>query len=285
MHLNSFIGLRFEILKSLLCLNLKKYINRGMDIDIWLIVLATLGSFLAGFIDAVIGGGGLIQVPILLILFPQFPHTSIIATNRMSSIAGTLVAARQYIKKIKINYGFIAIAGVLSGIASYMGTFVMKAIPNETFKTILFVIIGLLTLYTVLRKSMGLVDVSEKNKHKHVIFAFIGIVLGLYNGVIGPGTGTLLVFALVQFIGFNFLMSSAYAKLINAISDGSSLIAFLMQGAVVFTVAIPMLIANMCGAYLGSRMAIQNGNKFIRVFFIIVMVLLLGKLAFDIWFS
>jgi hypothetical protein len=256
-----------------------------MDIDIWLVVLATLGSFLAGFIDAVIGGGGLIQVPILLILFPQLPHTSIIATNRMSSIAGTLVAARQYIKKIRINYTFIAIAGILSGIASYLGTFVMKAIPNETFKTILFIIIGLLTIYTILRKSMGLVDISEKNKHKHLIFAAIGIVLGLYNGIIGPGTGTLLVFALVQFVGFNFLKASAYAKLINAIADGSSLIAFLIQGAIVFTLAIPMLLANMGGAYIGSKMAIQNGNKFIRIFFIIVMILLLGKLAYDIWYK
>lgn len=255
-----------------------------MEIDIWLIMLATAGSFVAGFIDAIIGGGGLIQVPILLILFPQLPHTSIIATNRMSSIAGTLVAARQYIKKIQVNYKFVAIAGLLSGIASYTGTFVMKAIPNDTFKTILFIIIALLTIYTIFRKKMGLVDVSENNKRKNFIFATIGIVLGLYNGIIGPGTGTLLVFALVQFVGFNFLKGSAYAKLINAIADGSSLIAFSVQGAIVFTLAIPMLLANMGGAYIGSKLAIQNGNKFIRIFFITVMVLLLGRLAYDIWF-
>ncbi len=256
-----------------------------MSTETWLIIFAILGSFVAGFIDAIIGGGGLIQVPILLILFPNLPHTSIIATNRASSIAGTLVAARQYIKKIKINYKFIVIAGIGSGIASYTGTFIMRAIPNDTFKTILFVIISLLTIYSIAKKQLGLTDTSEQKDNLPFLFAAIGILLGLYNGIIGPGTGTLLVFALVRFVGLNFLKASAYAKLINAIADGSSLIAFLLQGAIVFSLAIPMMISNMCGAYLGSKLALQNGNRFVKLFFISVMILLLLKLAFDIWYK
>lgn len=254
-----------------------------MNIDIWLIILATLGSFFAGFIDAVVGGGGLIQVPLLFILFPTMPHTNIIATNRASSIAGTIVAARQYLKIIKINFRYVIIAGVLSGAASFLGTFVMKSIPTETFKTVLFFIIAVLAIYTIVKKQMGLVDTSDKVKHQALFFALIGITIGLYNGIIGPGTGTLLVFALVQFIGLNFLKGSAYAKIINAIADGSSLIAFLFQGAIIFSLALPMLLANMAGAYLGSKVAIQNGNKFIRVFFVIVMLLLLGRLAYDLY--
>jgi uncharacterized membrane protein YfcA len=124
--------------------------------------------------------------------------------------------------------------------------------------------------------------VSVNSNKLYFLFAVIGIVLGLYNGTIGPGTGTLLVFSLVQFIGFNFLKASTYAKVINAIADGASLVAFLLQGAVLFTLAIPMLLANMLGAYVGSKMAIQKGNAFIRIFFIGVMILLLSKLGWDI---
>jgi uncharacterized protein len=251
--------------------------------DFWLIALATIGSFFAGFVDAVIGGGGLIQVPLLFILFPNTLHTNIIATNRFASIAGTIVAARHYLKSIKVNYTFIAIAGITTAIASYSGTFLMHKIPVHIFKPVLFFLIAALTIYTIFKKEIGQVEKVSVNSNKlYFLFAVIGIVLGLYNGTIGPGTGTLLVFSLVQFIGFNFLKASTYAKVINAIADGASLVAFLLQGAVLFTLAIPMLLANMLGAYVGSKMAIQKGNAFIRIFFFGVMILLLSKLGWDI---
>ncbi len=252
--------------------------------DFWLIVFATLASFFAGFVDAVIGGGGLIQVPVLFILFPNTLHNNIIATNRFASIAGTIVAARHYLKTITVNYTFIAIAGVSTAIASYAGTFLMNKIPVTIFKPILFFLIAALTIYTIFKKEIGQIEKVQPNKNKlYFLFAAIGIVLGLYNGTIGPGTGTLLVFSLVQFVGFSFLKASAYAKVINTIADGASLIAFLLQGAVLFTLAIPMLLSNMLGAYVGSKMAIKKGNEFIRIFFILVMILLLGKLGWDIF--
>jgi uncharacterized protein len=254
--------------------------------EFWIIALATIGSFFAGFIDAVVGGGGLIQVPLLFILFPNMMHTNIIATNRFASIGGTIVAARHYMKSIKVNYRFILIAGVLSAIASYSGTYLMHEIPLHVFKPVLFVLITLLTLYTFFKKEIGQREKPLPHTRKlYFLFAAIGIVLGLYNGTIGPGTGTLLVFALVQFVGFNFLKASAYAKVINAIADGASLIAFFLQKAVLFHIALPMMAANMLGAYVGSKMAIKNGNAFIRLFFIVVMILLLGKLGWDIWKS
>jgi uncharacterized protein len=254
--------------------------------EFWIIAIATIGSFFAGFIDAVVGGGGLIQVPLLFILFPNMMHTNIIATNRFASIGGTMVAARHYLKTVKVNYKYILIAGVFTAFASYGGTYLMHEIPLRVFKPVLFFLILLLTLYTFFKKEMGQVEKSQANTNKsYFLFAAIGIVLGLYNGTIGPGTGTLLVFALVHFVGFNFLKASAYAKVINAIADGASLIAFFLQKAVMFHIAIPMLAANMLGAYVGSKMAIKNGNAFIRLFFIVVMILLLGKLGWDIWKS
>ncbi len=252
--------------------------------EIWLIVIATIGSFFAGFIDAVVGGGGLIQVPLLFILFPGLPHTSVIATNRMASVAGTIVAAQSYTRKIKISSKNIIMAGIFATVASFGGTFLMKEFPTTIFKPVmLFVIIGL-TCYTFLKKEMGHTELLKyKNRQLYMAFAMVGLVLGLYNGVIGPGTGTLLVFALVQVIGFNFLNASANAKVINAIADLASLIAFLLQNAVVFKVALPMMASNMLGAYIGSHMAIKKGNGFIRVLFIIILTILIVRFGWDVF--
>ncbi|MEQ1554485.1 MAG: TSUP family transporter [Ferruginibacter sp.] len=249
-------------------------------IEFWLFFFLIIGAFCAGFIDAVVGGGGLIQVPLLFVLFPNMPHTNVIASNRFASIGGTVVAARHYLKTVKVNYKYIFIAGLLTAIASYAGTYLMKSIPLYIFKRILFV---LLTLYTFLKKEIGQLEKPLKSTKKlYFLFAAIGFILGLYNGTIGPGTGTLLVFALVQFVGFNFLKASAYAKVINAIADAASLFAFFLQKVVIFKIALPMMGANIIGSYIGTKMAIKNGNKFIRLFFIVVMLFLLAKLGWDI---
>jgi uncharacterized protein len=252
--------------------------------DIWLYLFLSLAAFSAGFIDAVVGGGGLIQVPALFILFPQLSHTNIIASNRLASIAGTIVAARQYLKQTTVNKLYVAVAGVCIAIASYCGVYLMHKIPTTTFKQILFFVIILLTIYTIFKKNMG---AEQKpfipNKKLLISFAFIGIALGLYNGTIGPGTGTLLVFAFIQIVGFNFLQANAYTKVCNAIADGASLIAFFIQGAIVYKIALLMLVFNVLGSYIGSKAAIKNGNGFIRLIFIFVMCLLLVRLGWEIW--
>ena len=248
----------------------------------WLIILASIVSFFAGFIDAVVGGGGLLQVPLLFILFPNMAPVNIIATNRFASIGGTSIAALHYLKNVKVHVKYIFVAGVFVAAASYSGTFLISKIPVHIFKPLLFVIILILTIYTFLKKEIGQVDKKAISKNVYSLFASIGIFIGLYNGTIGPGTGTLLVFALVQLVGFNFLKASAYAKVINAIADAASLLAFFLQKAVVFKMALPMMGANMLGAYVGSKMAIKKGNQFIRIFFIFIMIILLARLGWDI---
>ena len=110
----------------------------------------------------------------------------------------------------------------------------------------------------------------------------IGLIIGLYNGTIGPGTGVLLVFALISFLGSDFLKASAAAKSINALADAASLIGFVIHQAIIFKLAIPMMVANVIGSYIGSKMAIQRGNAFVRYFFLIIVTLLITRLAWDI---
>jgi uncharacterized protein len=253
--------------------------------EFWIYALLSLSAFFAGFIDAVVGGGGLVQVPALFILFPQLSHTNVIASNRLASIAGTIVAARQYVKQAPVNKLYVILTGVCIAAASYSGVFLMHKIPTLVFKQILFFVILALAFYTLFKKDIGQHTTQKASGRKLlVLFMAIGILLGLYNGTIGPGTGTLLVFSFVQLVGFNFLQANAYAKLCNAIADGASLIAFIFQKAIVFKIALPMMLFNVLGSYIGSSTAIKKGNAFIRIVFIIVLLLLLVRFAWDIWF-
>ena len=252
----------------------------------WLIyLLVCAGAMFAGFIDAVVGGGGLIQVPLLMILFPEFSHVQVIASNRFASVAGTSVAAYQYITKIGVDTSVVLVTGVMAAIASFSGTFVMELIKPEVFKPLLLCVIVVLAVYTFVKKDFGAVHaVKYSGKQFLFVCAGIGAVIGFYNGFIGPGTGSLLVFAFVSIAGLNFLHASASSKIVNAIADVASLIGFLLNGAVVFKIALPMMAFNMLGAYIGSKAAILKGNVFIRYVFLLVIGILIIRLSKDVFF-
>nr|WP_294907380.1 TSUP family transporter [uncultured Lacibacter sp.] len=249
----------------------------------WLYLLVCGGALFAGFIDAVVGGGGLIQVPLLMILFPELSHVQVIASNRFASLAGTSVAAFQYIRMIGVDTGVVLATGITAAIASFSGTFVMELIKPEVFKPLLLCIIIVLAVYTFMKKDLGHVHAVKYSGNTFLfVCAGIGAVIGFYNGFIGPGTGSLLVFAFVSVAGLSFLHASASAKIINAIADVASLIGFLLNGAVVFKIAVPMMLFNMLGAYIGSKAAILKGSVFIRYVFLLVISILIIRLGRDV---
>jgi uncharacterized protein len=252
--------------------------------EYWLYFFVVTGAIFAGFIDAVVGGGGLVQVPLLLLLFPQLSHVQVIASNRFASVAGTAVAAVQYIRSIGVDTAVVVVAGIASAISSFSGTFVMRLIKPDVFKPVLLVVIAILAVYTFIKKDMG-------NSHKPrfignqslLVCAIIGLVIGFYNGFIGPGTGSLLVFSMVSVMGMNFMNASASSKLINVIADAASLAGFLINGSVVFKLALPMMAGNMLGSYIGSKTAIARGNRFIRYIFLLIIIILIVRLAWDVF--
>lgn len=252
--------------------------------EYWLYVIVCLGAAFAGFIDAVVGGGGLVQVPLLFILFPELSHVQVIATNRFASIAGTIVAASQYIRHIGVDFSFVLITGICSAIGSFSGTFVMSWVKPEVFKPMLLFIITVLAIYTFIKKDMGIEHAPRfQGKRLWIISALIGAALGFYNGFIGPGTGTLLVFAFVTILQLGFLQGSANAKIINTIADFASLIGFFLSGAIFYKIAVPMMVSNMLGGYVGSKAAILKGNQFIRMVFLVVLAFLIIRLGWDIF--
>lgn len=241
-------------------------------------------AFLAGFIDSIVGGGGLVQIPAFFVLYPHLSVPNVIGTNRLASTVGTAVAALNYARSVKIPWKTVLYAGVTAGICSYLGVTLQSRLPASVLKPIILLLIVGIALYTFKKKDLGHEERLKVAPEKLALWAAgIGAVLGFYNGFIGPGTGSMLVFGFVSIIGYNFLTASAISKVINVIADVSSLIFLLMNKYVLFHLALPMMVCNVAGSYLGSQMAMLRGNGFIRKVFLVVVAGIVLRFAWDIF--
>ena len=250
--------------------------------DYHLILLCAF-AFLAGFIDSIVGGGGLVQIPAFFVLYPQLTVPNIISSNRLASAAGTSVAAWNYARSVKIPWRVVLYAGIGAACMSYLGATIQSKLPAEVLKPLILVLIVAIAVYTYRKKDFGQRDHFRVAAAKIPWYAVgIGMALGFYNGFVGPGTGSLLVFAFVSVIGYSFLNASAMAKVVNVISDVSSLVFFLIHKHVLFHLALPMLVCNVAGSYTGSRMAMLRGNEFIRKVFLVVVAGIILRFAWDV---
>jgi hypothetical protein len=251
--------------------------------DIPLIFLCIF-AFIAGFIDSIVGGGGLVQIPAFFILYPQLSVQNIISTNRLASAVGTSVAAVNYIRSVKIPWKIVLYAGVSAAICSYLGALLQSMVPASVLKPVILVLIIAIAIYTYKNKHFGQEDLLKYPPEKLPLYAaLIGAVLGAYNGFIGPGTGSMLVFGFVSVLGYSFLTASGISKIVNVIADVASLVYFLINKHVLFHLALPMMACNVAGSFLGSRMAVLRGNAFIRKVFIVVIVGILVRFAWDVF--
>ncbi|MEA5458224.1 sulfite exporter TauE/SafE family protein [Arcicella sp. LKC2W] len=252
-----------------------------MDYQLLLMCCAAL---LAGFVDSIVGGGGLVQVPALFILFPHFEIPRIIGTNRFSSFMGTAVAGYQYSKKVEIPWRTVIYAGIGAGVMAFLGAKISDIIDEKILKPVILILMTAIAIYTFTKKDLGQDERLKFELAKVPLYGLIiGSSAGFYNGFVGPGTGSLLVFGFVSVIGYGFLKASAISKIINVIADVCSLGYFIVEGYVQYEIAIPMMICNMAGSYLGSKMAILKGNEFVRTFFLFVIFALILRFAWDIF--
>ena len=241
-------------------------------------------AFLAGFIDSIVGGGGLVQIPAFFVLYPQLTVPNVISTNRLASAVGTAVAGWNYARSVKIPWKTVLYAGFSAAICSYLGATIQSMLPSAVLKPIILVLIIAIAAYTYRKKDLGQRDDFRIPPEKIPRWAAgIGAVLGFYNGFIGPGTGSLLVFGFVSLVGYSFLTASAISKIINVVSDVSSLVFFLLHKHVLFHLALPMMACNVAGSYLGSQMAVLRGNGFIRKVFMVVVAGIVLRFAWDIF--
>ncbi len=241
-------------------------------------------AFLAGLIDAVVGGGGLVQLPAVLINFPNLPITSIYGSNKFSALIGTSSSAFQFAKKIVFNKKIIAITGIFAAIGSFLGAKTTSYIDNASLKPfILLVLIGI-SIYTFLKKDLG--QNQSFNLPTKTLYwrgLLMGLGLGFYDGIFGPGTGSFLVLCFVSWLGFDFLHASAYAKVVNCITNLAALIYFLPNKAFIPVLAIILATFNLLGNLMGTKIALKHGNGLIRKVFLMVLVLLILRFAYDIF--
>ncbi len=254
------------------------------DYSLYFLLMMGFFAFLAGFIDAAVGGGGLIQIPVLLISFPEAPLASLFGTSKIAGLSGTSIAALKYAQKVRFDLKLLLIVSFFSLIAAYFGARAVSYIDTKTLKPFILVLLVGIAIYTFAKKDLGALTTKTLSFQQQALYgSILGTGIGFYDGFFGPGTGSFLVFGFVILIGFDFLKASAYAKVINCVTNVSALYVFLKNGNYILGIALVMAIFNIAGNYLGSTMAIKKGNAFIRVFFLIIVSILIVRYALDVF--
>jgi uncharacterized membrane protein YfcA len=250
------------------------------------IFILCLVAFVAGFVDSIAGGGGLIQVPAGIVMLPQYPVATVIGTLKIPAISGTSVASFQYARNVKLNYRMLISMMVIAGLAAYGGSALLTVISNSFMKPFILVVLVLVAIYTFTNSSFGIhVEKAHSLKQQWIYCIIISLLLGFYDGFIGPGSGSFMVLAFIGFLGFDFLKASAHAKFVNLSTNFGSICFFAIKGKIIYSIAIPMAICNAIGGLLGARLAILKGNTFIRIFFLVIVCVIILRFAYDVFFK
>lgn len=252
--------------------------------ETYILILLCIASFLAGFIDAIAGGGGLIQTPVAMILLPNYAVSSLLGSLKIPGFTGTSIASLQYLKKVNMNWKLLIIMAFFSSTTAFLGSYLVTIVSNDFMKPLLLCILVLVAVYTFIKKDFGSHSPKELPAKRLTIYGvLISAIIGFYDGFIGPGTGSFLILGFIIILGFDFLHASANAKMVNMASNIGSLTLFISKGKIIWLMAIPMAVCNGLGGWLGAKTAIKKGNEFIRIFFLIVVVGTLIRLSYDVF--
>ena len=250
------------------------------DLTIATALFLLAASFFAGFIDSIAGGGGLIQLPALLIGLPKSETAEVLGTNKLSSIFGTSTAAALYRKQIKPDPKVLLAMGLPALLGSAGGAMLASKIPTSSMRPMVLVLLIIVAVYTWFKPDLGKFEnLRHLPKRRVQIAAFAGVVIGFYDGIFGPGTGSFLMLILVASLGYAFITASAIAKVVNVATNLGAILVFGINGAVIWQIGIIMGVANISGAIIGARLAIKGGSTLVRKVFLIVTVALIVKVG------
>ena len=237
-------------------------------------------SFFAGFIDSIAGGGGLIQLPALLIGLPKSETAEVLGTNKLSAVFGTTTAAALYRKQIKPDPKILIAMGLPAFLGSAGGAVLASKIPTSSMRPMVLVLLIIVAVYTWFKPDLGKFEnLRHLPKRRVQIAAIAGVVIGFYDGVFGPGTGSFLMLILVASLGYAFITASAIAKVVNVATNVGAITVFGINGAVLWQIGIILGIANITGAVIGARLAIKGGSTLVRKVFLLVTVALIVKVG------
>ncbi len=250
------------------------------DPSIWL--LLGLAALFAGLVDAVVGGGGLIQIPALFSAFPQLAPPTLFGTNKLSSVWGTAFAARSYAKRIPIDWAIALPASMAAIVFAFAGAWAITVFPAAVFRKLLPFILLLVALYLLFKRDFGAeYTPGGAGQRKAGRALLVGAVIGFYDGFFGPGTGSFLIFAFIRGFGLDFLRASALAKLVNVACNLAALAWFLPTAEPLWQIGLWMAACNVLGSVIGARLAVKGGSGLIRALFLVVLSALILKTGID----
>ncbi|MFT3813247.1 MAG: TSUP family transporter [Acidovorax sp.] len=245
-------------------------------------ILVSLASLLAGFVDAIVGGGGLILVPALFATFASAPPATLLGTNKSASVWGTAMATWQYSRRVQLPWRAMLPAATAAAAGSVLGAWLVTVIDPGFLRKLLPLVLLAVLLYTLARKDLGHHHRPRfAGRAEAAMACAVGGVIGVYDGFFGPGTGSFFVFAFVRLLGYDFLNASVSAKLLNLATNAAALVLFTAKGHVWWHFTLPLAVANVAGSVLGTHMALRHGTGFVRAIFILVVGCLILKTGYD----
>ena len=259
-------------------------IAEWLPVSVSALLLLLVAAGVAGWVDAVVGGGGLIQLPALVIAVPQDVATPfILGTNKLSSFFGTLSASGVYLRKIRVRLILLIplVAGAFGG--STVGAALSRFVPREVLTPIVLVAVVAVGVYTLVKPKMGLQHEPRHDRPAAIAWraGAIGLVVGFYDGILGPGTGSFFVILIVGVLGYGFLQASVNAKIANLTTNLAALIVYGVHGEIILVLGLAMAALNITGGFIGAHMATRRGSGFVRIVFLVTLSLLVVKLAWD----
>lgn len=246
----------------------------------WMVV--SLASLLAGFVDSIVGGGGLVLVPALFAVYPNVHPATLFGNNKGASIWGTAIATWQYSRRVDMRWHALLPAAGAGFAGSLAGAWLVTLISPDFLRKLLPLILLVVLGYTLSKKELGRVHApAYRGRTEALLASAIGLLIGFYDGFFGPGTGSFFVFLFVRLLGYDFLSASASAKLLNTATNAAALLLFIAKGHIWWHLAVSMAVANVLGSLLGTRLALQHGAGFVRGIFIMVVGALILKTGHD----
>lgn len=256
----------------------------GLEIGLEVILSLVFFAFCAGAIDAAVGGGGLIQIPALMGGLPHTATATIFGTNKLASICGTASAAFSYLRRVQLEWKLLAVIAITAFISAFGGAACVSMIPQHILRPFVLFMLIVIALYTLMKKQFGQQHVQQQMTRKLLIIAGIGgLLIGFYDGVFGPGTGSFFIFFFIKYLKVDFLHASALSKIGNFTTNLAALSFFVPTGHVLFGLGLCMAVANVCGSLLGVKLALKYGSGFIRILFLILVSILICRLAYQMF--
>ncbi len=246
------------------------------------LLIISLASLLAGMVDSIVGGGGLILVPALFATFPSAAPATLFGTNKSASVWGTSFATLQYSRRVQIRWQALLPAAGAALVGAFFGAWHVTLINPDFLRRLLPLILLVVLIYTLAKKDLGHTHAPRHARGRETAIACaIGLVIGWYDGFFGPGTGSFFIFLFVRLLGYDFLNASASAKLLNVATNIAALALFASKGHIWWKIGLTMAVFNVVGSLIGTRLALKHGTGFVRGVFIVVVGLLILKTGYD----